>query len=118
MNQLKHGEEPKPTDDFLQKLSQFFDYAGMNNPFNKIYVTVRTKDEYAVVLFLFTISHLLRIYMFTSGTGVKRALEQWDGIPFIIGLHTLIKQFHINVNNSYIELMSKYVLQLASQTAG
>ncbi|KAI4470697.1 wash complex subunit 5 [Holotrichia oblita] len=118
VNQIKNGNEPKPTEEFLRKLSQFFDYAGMNNPFNKIYITVRTKDEYAVVLFMFTISHLLRIYMFSSGTAIKRNLEQWDGIPFIIGVHTLIKQFHININNAFIELMSKYALQLASQTAG
>ncbi|KRT79258.1 hypothetical protein AMK59_7788 [Oryctes borbonicus] len=118
VNHLKKRNEPKLPEELLHKLSQYFDYTGMNNPLSKIYITVRTIDEYAIVLFIFTISHLLKIYMFTSGTGAKRNLEQWDGAPFIVGIHTLVKQFHSNVNNLFIEWMSKYTLQLAYQTPG
>lgn len=113
VNHIKNEDLPELSENFLSKLSQFFDYAGMNNPLNKIYVTVRTKDEYAVVLFIFVISHLLKVYMFTSGINTKRNLEQWDGAPFITGIHTLIKQFHPNLNNTFIELICNYILQLA-----
>ncbi|GJQ68756.1 hypothetical protein Trydic_g17288 [Trypoxylus dichotomus] len=80
VNQMKNGDEPKLPEELLHKLSQYFDYTGMNR--------------------------------------AKRNLEQWDGAPFIIGIHTLIKQFHTNINNSFIELLSKYTLQLAHQTPG
>lgn len=118
INHIKKEDGHKLPEEFFHRLSQFFNYTGRNNPVNKIYTTLRTKDEYAVALFIFSISHLLKVYIFTSGINTKQNLERYDGIPFIMGIHTVVKQFHPNINNIFIQLMSKYVVQLATHTAG
>lgn len=56
----------QPSEEFLFQLSRFFDYAGMNNPFNRIYITIKSKEEYADILFVFVIGCLQKLYLYTN----------------------------------------------------
>lgn len=54
---------PSPSEELLFKLSQYFDYAGMNNAFSKVYLTAKFHDDFAVILFVFVIAHLQKLVM-------------------------------------------------------
>ncbi|XP_022909938.2 WASH complex subunit 5 [Onthophagus taurus] len=117
LSDILNHSEPTPPEDTLFKLSQYFDYTGMNNPCNKIYVTVKTKEAYASILFMFVVAHLQKLYFFVSGGNIKRTIDQYDGPPLIFGLHTVIKQFNTNLNDLFIQYLCKYVIQLSKQSS-
>ena len=52
-----------PSEDLMANLSHYFDYSGLNNPFNKIYITSRCDEGYAVIVFMFVIAHLNKIFL-------------------------------------------------------
>lgn len=57
------NERFEPTSDLLYTLSSYFDYAGLNNPFKKVYVTSKNNINYSVALFVFVIGNLPKIFL-------------------------------------------------------
>lgn len=52
-----------PSEEFLQIVSGYFDYAGINQPFKKVYITSKNNTDYATILFIFVIAHLPKIFL-------------------------------------------------------
>ncbi|XP_017775271.1 PREDICTED: WASH complex subunit strumpellin isoform X2 [Nicrophorus vespilloides] len=112
--EMSNPNESKISEELLLKLSQYFDYSGLNNPFYKVYVTGKCNEEYAMNLFVFTISYLPRMFLYGCSNVLKRNFE-FDGAIFVNGLHTLLKQFHTDLNKKFIYHLCQYVLQLTKQ---
>ncbi|XP_044258661.1 WASH complex subunit 5-like [Tribolium madens] len=92
----------------MSTLSHYFDYSGLNNPFNKIYITSKFDNNHYITIFVFVIAHLHKVFFPRN----KRNTDQIDGTTFAVSIHTLIKQFHNKLNESFINLLSDYITQL------
>lgn len=57
-------EQFQPTETFLSALSGYFDYAGMNNPFEKVYIPPSNNDEnQSITMFIYVIAHLPKLFI-------------------------------------------------------
>ncbi|XP_060520959.1 WASH complex subunit 5 [Cylas formicarius] len=105
-------DKSSPGENFLHKLSELFDYAGLNEPFNKVYVTCRNNIDYSYSMFIFVVAHIQKMFLPQNfGNLSKRNVDQLDGVSVSIGVHTILKQFHADINKQFIKLMCDYVLQ-------
>ncbi|KAG5888366.1 hypothetical protein JTB14_033503 [Gonioctena quinquepunctata] len=106
------NEKYHPSENLLLSLSSYFDYAGLNQPLNKIYVTSRNNLDYATTLFVFVIAHLQKLFLPQNNGNIKKTQEQIDGTALSVSVHTILKQFHPEVNRRFVKYMSNYSLQL------
>ncbi|KAL3276150.1 hypothetical protein HHI36_020869 [Cryptolaemus montrouzieri] len=112
LHDIKKNGNWTPDEDLLYNLSHYFDYAGINDPFNKIYVTLTSQMEYSLTLFVFVIAHLQKLFHpGTLGNLNKKSMDQVDGYSFCLGVHTIFKQFHNNINDNFIKYISKYCME-------
>lgn len=73
---MQKPDVPSPSEELLFTLSHYFDYAGMNNPFSKVYLTAKFRDDFATILFVFVIAHLQKsILPKNSGIFILRELK-------------------------------------------
>nr|XP_023013029.1 WASH complex subunit 5 [Leptinotarsa decemlineata] len=110
-------EKYHPSEALLLSLSSYFDYAGLNQPLNKIYVTSKNNLDHSITLFIFVISHLQKLFLPQNTGNVKKSQEQIDGTAFSVGVHTILKQFHPDVNKEFVKYMSNYSLQLTKHSS-
>ncbi|XP_047110859.1 LOW QUALITY PROTEIN: WASH complex subunit 5 [Schistocerca piceifrons] len=102
---------PKESNPLMYELSTYLDWAGMSNPYSKIYITTKNLQYLALLLFLFAISQLGRLhYARNLGTLInKKSQEPLDGVPFVVGVQTVLRQFHPEIRNQFILYVSQYV---------
>ncbi|KAJ8965671.1 hypothetical protein NQ314_003953 [Rhamnusium bicolor] len=109
---IKSGKY-NPSESFMFSLSSYFDYAGLNEPFNKVYITSRNNPDFAITIFIFVIAHLQKIFLPQNiGNLQKRHQDQVDGTAFSVAIHTMLKQFHKTLNGEFVKYVSNYILQL------
>ncbi|KAK9877977.1 hypothetical protein WA026_020192 [Henosepilachna vigintioctopunctata] len=114
MSDMK-SDQDWTSEDVLFDLSHYFDYTGINNTFSKIYITSTAQLDYALLLFVFVISYLPKLsHPGALGSVCKRPLDQVDGYSFCLGIHTMFKQFHTNINENFIQFITKYVMDFSS----
>ncbi|XP_050294817.1 WASH complex subunit 5 isoform X2 [Anthonomus grandis grandis] len=110
---LKKGNT-QLSEEFMVKLSEYFNYAGLNEPFNKVYVTTRNDKDYALILFLFVLVHVKFMFLPQNLASInKRTNDQLDGVALSVSVHTILKQFHSEVNEEFIKLLAEFVMQLS-----
>lgn len=130
MNDVRNGKV-RLNEKLLMTLSPYLDYTGMNNPVNKIYITVKSNIEYGSTFFFFVLAHLQKIlpknssklrnqvstsiieYMLTILDNISK--EHIDGISFIMGIHTVLRQFNPTVNERFIHDMTQFTMLLTNQ---
>lgn len=102
---------PKDQNPLMYELSAYLESAGISNPLVKIYVTTKPLPHFAHVVFLFIISQLPKFqYSRTVATMMsKKATDALDGLPFVIGCLTLLKQFHSEVTDTVLSLLGQYI---------
>lgn len=111
--------EIRISENFLKELSNYLDYTGLNNPFTKVYLTTKSIEQHAVLIFLFVITNLSKIFLFNGTTGqLKRSNDLLDGVPFALGIHTILKQLHSDINEEFINIMSSYILNITKTSLG
>ncbi|KAB0792555.1 hypothetical protein PPYR_14514 [Photinus pyralis] len=117
LNELRLNEESSEvSENVLLTLSPYFDWMGMNNPLHKIYITTKPSKEFPTILFIFVIAHLQKIFVFKSTANLpKKNFELFDGLPVIVAVHTVLKQFHPSLNEAFIRHMAKFVMILTKQ---
>jgi WASH complex subunit strumpellin len=52
---------PKESNPLLYELSTYLDWAGISNPYTKIYVTTKNLEYFSVLSFLFAVSQLPKL---------------------------------------------------------
>lgn len=109
----KDPSKPYPKDEspLLSELANYLDWAGISNPFAKIYITTKNLEYFPLLTFLFVISQLPKLhYMKQLGTLLSRkSQDPLDGIPFIIGIQTVFRQFHPEIRNTFLLYLSQFV---------
>lgn len=109
----KDPTKPYPSEDnpVMAELTTYLDAAGIGNPLNKIYITTKRISHFSMLCFLFTISQLQKLQYSKPLCGLisKKITEPVDSHPFVIGMITLLKQFHSFETESYIALIGQYI---------
>lgn len=95
----------------LSSLSFFFLPSGINNPLTKIYLTSEPLEYLPLILFFFVLaqSHKLSYNNKTSTLENKDKSLSLDGAPLVVGVITLLKQFHSVHTHTFLEYMGQYV---------
>ncbi|XP_078609635.1 WASH complex subunit 5-like [Branchiostoma floridae x Branchiostoma japonicum] len=110
---------PKEDNPLMFELTSYLECAGINNPLNKIYVTTQRLPYLSLLNFLFVISQLSRLqYVKAVGDLVcKKPTDGLDGVPFVVGTITLLKQFHKENTDHFLALLGQYVRSMVDSTA-
>jgi len=112
----KHYEDPDtnpyPSDEnpIMFELTNFLDLAGLDDPLAKIYLTTKRLPSFALVCFLCTLYHLQKVQYQKSVDGlvIRKVGDGVDHHPFIIGMITLLRQFHCEETTRYLEYLCQY----------
>lgn len=103
--------KPVPSIDFLCEINKYLEWTGIYNPLKTIYVTTKNSHYFALILFLFVIAHIPKFqYIKNIGslTG-RKSSEHIDGTAFVIGIVTVLRQFHRNIMYSFLEYICQYI---------
>lgn len=107
-------EEPGPSTDLLCEVNKYLEWAGIYNPYEKVYIKTKNLQNFALFLFLFVIAHTPKLqYIKNTCTLVGRKSEQIDGAAFVIGIVTVLKQFHNDILQLFIEYLGQFVVSAA-----
>lgn len=82
---------------------------------NKRKLKVRVRKTRCCVKFL---THRFNILCFTGELVSKRANDSLDGAPFVVGMVTLLKQFHSDNTDQFFALLSQYVRSFITSAQG
>ena len=115
---LKEEESP-----LLFELSNYLEYNGLSDPLLKVYLARRRLPAHLdTVLLLLLIAQLPKfVYVReTSALGPTaaslKAGDAVDGTPFVLGLLTLLRQFHGELASQFLRLCSQLATALAPET--
>ncbi|GCC29700.1 hypothetical protein chiPu_0008142 [Chiloscyllium punctatum] len=109
---------PYPKDDntLLYEITAYMEAAGIHNPLNKIYITTKRLPYFPVVNFLFLISQLPKVqYIKNQGMVCKKSTDPTDWPPLVVGLVTLLKQFHSRYTEHFLALIGQFVRSIVEQ---
>ena len=98
----------------LSDISVYLETSGINNPLTKIYITTQPLDHFPLVVFLFTLHSLQSLHYNHRRATLENNRHSKppihiDGAPLIIGICTLLKQFHSVHLHTYLGYLGQYV---------
>lgn len=108
-------KNPAPGVDLLVEVNKYLEWAGIYNPYEKVYIETNTFRSISASLTLLTISQLSKWNYVKNVSCLmgRKITEHIDGISFVIGILTVLRQFHIEVIQMYIDQMAQYVISMA-----
>lgn len=120
--------KPRPSPQLLLNLNKYLEVVGQYNPLEKVYVKMtKSSNEFVTFIVIFALTHLNRLAFgknllkYNKSTGIygsaiskqrKILLESIsssrfiDGHVFLLGLMTVLKQFH--ENNYMVEFVQTF----------
>ncbi|XP_067323390.1 WASH complex subunit 5 [Anolis sagrei] len=107
---------PKEDNTLLYEITAYLEAAGIHNPLNKIYITTKRLPYFPIVNFLFLISQLPKLqYSKNLGMVCKKPADPIDWPPLVLGLLTLLKQFHSRYTEQFLALIGQFVRSMMEQ---
>ncbi|XP_015711757.1 WASH complex subunit 5 isoform X2 [Coturnix japonica] len=107
---------PKEDNTLLYEITAYLEAAGIHNPLNKIYITTKRLPYFPTVNFLFLISQFPKLqYSKNLGMVCKRPADQIDWLPLVLGLLTLLKQFHSRYTEQFLTLIGQFIRSTMEQ---
>lgn len=109
-------EMPYPDEDdnpLVMELSKYLETCGINDPLTKIYITTDSLDQFPLLIFLFVI-YMMPKFTYNKHLAVLQPVAQRrkggvDATPFIVGLITVLKQFHSIHTQKFLAYLGQYV---------
>jgi WASH complex subunit strumpellin len=83
----------------------------MNSPFEKIYMTSEPLEHLSLIFFLFILSQKNRFQYdknIDSIVKIKKD-DEIDGTPLVIGLVTILHQFHFKEKIKFLAFLGQYI---------
>ena len=107
----------------LSDISVYLETSGINNPLTKIYITTQPLDHFPLVTFLFTLHSLHHLHYNHRRSTLENNRQakppvHIDGAPLIIGIISLLKQFHSVHLHTYLGYLGQYVRAHISSAGG
>ncbi|XP_039215762.1 WASH complex subunit 5 isoform X3 [Crotalus tigris] len=107
---------PKEDNTLLYEITAYLEAAGIHNPLNKIYITTKRLPYFPIVNFLFLISQLPKLqYSKHLGMVCRKPADPIDWPPLVLGLLTLLKQFHSRYTEQFLGLIGQFVRSTMEQ---
>lgn len=106
---------PSADSQLLTELSKYLEAAGMGDPISRVYVAGDPLPSFDFVVFVCMCSVVSRMNSDRSMGNVlvgKWAKETVDGVPFAVGMATLLKQFHSSYTAQFLERYGQLVRAL------
>ncbi|XP_062043982.1 WASH complex subunit 5 [Lepus europaeus] len=107
---------PKEDNTLLYEITAYLEAAGIHNPLNKIYITTKRLPYFPVVNFLFLIAQLPKLqYSKNLGMVCRKPADPVDWPPLVLGLLTLLKQFHARYTEQFLALIGQFIRSTVEQ---
>uniref|UniRef100_A0A673J3T9 WASH complex subunit 5 n=1 Tax=Sinocyclocheilus rhinocerous TaxID=307959 RepID=A0A673J3T9_9TELE len=107
---------PKEDNTLLYEITAYLEAAGIHNPLNKIYITTKRLPYFPIVNFLFLIAQLPKLqYNKSQGMTCRKATDPVDWAPLVLGLLTLLKQFHSRYTEHFLALIGQFIRSIMEQ---
>eukprot|EP00823_Brevimastigomonas_motovehiculus_P005461 TRINITY_DN4036_c0_g1_i1.p1 TRINITY_DN4036_c0_g1~~TRINITY_DN4036_c0_g1_i1.p1 ORF type:complete len:1167 (+),score=288.35 TRINITY_DN4036_c0_g1_i1:375-3503(+) len=107
----KPEQRPYPGNELISELSAFLETAGISSPITKIYITTEPLEGIPVLMFLFVLAQLTALQWkknISTLVCANRAVPL-DGGPLVVGVITLLKQFHSSHVHTFLAYLGQYV---------
>ena len=104
----QHSYPGNPT---LPYISNYLESSGISNPITKIYITTEPIEHIACLLFLYVIHYTQKLTWQSSLntlTNTNNSINL-DGAPFVVGVITLLKQFHSSYTHTFLDYLGQYI---------
>lgn len=95
----------------LVELNKYLENIGLNDPYQKIYITVEAPLEGLPALFmLFVAAYMPKLqYDASFGSLTRTGKNPIDGTPLVIGILTIFKQFHPSYTQQFIAYVGQFI---------
>ncbi|KAI1284886.1 hypothetical protein HDE_12453 [Halotydeus destructor] len=95
----------------LYELSNYLEWTGISDPLAKIYVPTKATPYLDLVAFVLVVMQMNKFIYAKSVHGLlgKRSTDACDGVPFVIGFLSFLKQYHEMVTRKFLLRSSQYV---------
>ncbi|XP_066434881.1 WASH complex subunit 5 [Eleutherodactylus coqui] len=108
---------PKEDNTLLYEITAYLEAAGTHNPLNKIYITTKQLSFFPIVNFLFLITQLPKLqYNKNLGMTCRKPADAIDWPPLVLGLLTLLKQFHSRYTEQFLALIGQFIRSSMEQS--
>ena len=112
----KDPDKPYPggNNPLMFELSSYLEATGLHDPSTKIYIATMQIHNMSLIMFLFLYTQLSKLTYFRKigGLVAKKNSEAIDGPPFISGVVTLLRQFHSDVTEEFLQYTCQYIRSL------
>uniref|UniRef100_A0A8D0D6N4 WASH complex subunit 5 n=1 Tax=Sander lucioperca TaxID=283035 RepID=A0A8D0D6N4_SANLU len=107
---------PKEDNPLLYDITAYLEAAGIHNPLNKIYITTKRLPYFPIINFLFIIAQLPKLqYNKNQGMTCRKATDPVDWPPLVLGMLTLLKQFHSRYTQQFLALIGQFIRSIMEQ---
>ncbi|KAF6101652.1 WASH complex subunit 5 [Phyllostomus discolor] len=107
---------PKEDNTLLYEITAYLEAAGIHNPLNKIYITTKRLPYFPIINFLFLIAQLPKLqYNKNLGMVCRKPADPVDWPPLVLGLLTLLKQFHSRYTEQFLALIGQFIRSTVEQ---
>lgn len=102
--------------ELLYELAPLLEAVGMNDVFQRVYISAQNHELVVPLLVLFTISQVPRLVTLKSLNAAPQAANaasnskrDIDASAFIVGVYTLTKQYHSDLTADFLTCLCQYI---------
>jgi WASH complex subunit strumpellin len=102
---------PESDNPLLSEVSSYLSYAGMSDPFSKLYITPDASDLELPSLFFVLLLKQLPRFAFEAHLSLRPSSkkETIDEAPFVVGFLTILRQFHPDIMFKFLAYVGQYI---------
>ena len=102
---------PKESNPLLGQLNKLLSASGMSDPFCKIYTVTEPVESLPALLLFFVITYMQKLQFDHQFSTLVRRKQSYplDGMPFVVGVWTLLKQFHPSYTRQLLAYLGQFV---------
>lgn len=106
---------PCPSIDLLVEFNKYLEWAGIYDPYEKVYLETNTFRTISALMILLTITQFPKLNYMKSVDSLigKKTADHIDGVSYVIGILTVLRQYHTEMIQMFIDQMSQYVISMA-----
>jgi len=106
----RRDQKNNPENHILSDLTRFLETAGINDAITKIYITTEPLEGLPCIMFLFVLSQIQKLQWSRKLNTLECVAKKTflDGAPFVVGVITLMKQFHSSHTHTFLGYLGQY----------
>jgi WASH complex subunit strumpellin len=117
-NDPENAANPGQESELLADFAKYLEATGFNHPATKIYVTMRPFESFPIFLFLLVLAQMPK-FLYSTKFGTLTCTdkkEMLDGVPFLMGIITVLKQLHSSYTHTFLAYLGQFVrFQISNQ---